>query len=568
MSINNENLNLLPTRHNSTHIDNFQIPYEESILYVHRYYQLRTDFNGLKLSLINYKQQANFWKAKHGEAVRREETLKKEIDKLSAELKKTKHKLFGKSSEKNKNKNHPEINENKVSSTDENKRKRGQQSNNKGPSRRDYSHLPSVVEEIDLPEDERSCHECGLPHEKLPGCAESDIVEVIDVKAHVRKIRRAMYKRHKSCQCRNLPELITAPPAPRVVPKTRYGVSIWAKVLLEKFCYQRPIHRLLKFLTHQGLNLSSGTITSGLKKIMPLFLPIYDALQQKSVTENHWHADETRWEVYEQIENKAGSRWYLWIFRSKHVVIIKVAPSRSAKTPGDHFKDVKEGILSVDRYSAYKAVAKNGLLILAFCWAHVRRDFFDYAKAYPKDEAWAFDWVDEIANLYHINNQRIAAPEGSEIFEKLNVELKKAVGKIQKKYRTQLEENTLPKEAIKILISLDNHWEGLIVFIEYSFVPMDNNKAENGLRPGVLARNAFFGSHAVWSAYLLVMMLSINQTAALWGINPHAWIESYLHACAKNEGNPPDDLKPFLPWEMSKQRLKLLQQPVPHQDTS
>ena len=139
---------------------------------------------------------------------------------------------------------------------------------------------------------------------------------------------------------------------------------------------------------------------------------------------------------------------------------------------------------------------------------------------------------------------------------------------MQKKYRAQLQDNSLPKEALKILTSLDNHWKGLTVFIEYLFVPMDNNTAENGLRPGVLARNAFFGSHAVWSAYLLVIMLSIHQTLALWGINPHAWIYRYLHACAENGGESPENLKPFLPWEMTQQRCKLLQQPIPYDDTS
>jgi len=196
--------------------------------------------------------------------------------------------------------------------------------------------------------------------------------------------------------------------------------------------------------------------------------------------------------VYEDIAGKAGSRWYLWIFKSEQVVILKVSPSRSAKTPGDYFKGVKEGILSVDRYSVYKAIAKNGVLILAFCWAHVRRDFLDYVKGFPEHEAWAFDWVDDIANLYHINNQRIAAPEKSQAFKKLHNALKQAVKNMQKKYRAQLQDNSLPKAALKILTSLDNHWKGLTVFIEYSFVPMDNNTAENGLRPGVLARNAFF----------------------------------------------------------------------------
>lgn len=528
------------------------------------YKKLQADNKELKLSVIDYKQQAHFWKAKHQEALERERKSKEEIKKLTGELKKAKHKIFGKSSEKGTNK--PETNGSSKSNT--NKRKRGQQPNNKGPERRDYSHLPTTVETIELSENETCCSQCGLPHEQLPGYEESEIIEIVEIKAHKRKIRRSVYKRNKSCQCSGTPAIITAPPAPRVIPKTRYGVSIWVKILLEKFHYQRPLYRLLKFLTNQGLDLPAGTITGGLKQIMPLFFPIYDAIQEYSLTGTHWHADETRWEVYQEIEGKVSSRWYLWIFKSNDTVIFKLSPSRSAETPRKYFENIESGILSVDRYSAYKAVAKLGLLILAFCWAHVRRDFLDYTKSYPQDSDWAFDWVNDIANLYHINNQRVAAKEGSEEFSRLDLELRQAAKKMQEKYQQQLQKDNLPKEAIKILISLDNHWGGLTVFIEYIFVPMDNNGAENGLRPGVLARKAFFGSQAVWSAYLLVMMLSINQTASLWGVNPHAWLESYLQACAENGGEPPENIKPFLPWEMSKKRLELLQQPIPYENSS
>ena len=52
-------------------------------------------------------------------------------------------------------------------------------------------------------------------------------------------------------------------------------------------------------------------------------------------------------------------------------------PSRSHDVPQSHFPDDAQGVLLVDRYSGYKAIrqVKDGTLVLAFCWAHVRRDF-------------------------------------------------------------------------------------------------------------------------------------------------------------------------------------------------
>ena len=59
-------------------------------------------------------------------------------------------------------------------------------------------------------------------------------------------------------------------------------------------------------------------------------------------------------------------------------------PSRSHNVPQAHFPDDVQGVLMVDRYSGYKAMrqVKEGTLVLAFCWAHVRRDFVRIGKGY------------------------------------------------------------------------------------------------------------------------------------------------------------------------------------------
>jgi len=88
----------------ATAVDGAHVAYGGDISYEQQYKPLQTDYDALKLSLIDYKQQAHFWKAKHGEAVQREEKLKNDVKKLTAELKKATHKIFGKSSEKKTNK--------------------------------------------------------------------------------------------------------------------------------------------------------------------------------------------------------------------------------------------------------------------------------------------------------------------------------------------------------------------------------------------------------------------------------------------------------------------------------
>ena len=149
-------------------------------------------------------------------------------------------------------------------------------------------------------------------------------------------------------------------------------------VLLDKYLFYRPTYRLLADWDTLGLDLSLGTLTDGLNRLVPLFEPVYEAMVKRSQGQTLWHADETRWLVFASIEGKVGYRWYLWVFHSSDVVIFVLAAGRSHDVPEEHLGPVESpGILVVDRYKAYQAIdkVKNGLIILAFCWAHVRRDF-------------------------------------------------------------------------------------------------------------------------------------------------------------------------------------------------
>ena len=251
------------------------------------------------------------------------------------------------------------------------------------------------------------CSRCGQPFADFPGTEDSEILEV-EVRAHRRIIRRRRYR--PTCGCGAHPGVVTAPPPPRLITKSILGVSIWVTVLLDKYLFYRPTYRLLADWATLGLNLSLGTLTDGLNRLVPLFEPVYEALVKRSQGQTLWHADETRWLVFASIEGKVGYRWYLWVFHSSEVVIFILAAGRSHDVPEEHLGPVESpGIMVVDRYKAYQAVdkVKSGLIILAFCWAHVRRDFLTLARSWPDQEAWALGWVERIGGLYQLNEARL-----------------------------------------------------------------------------------------------------------------------------------------------------------------
>ncbi len=181
--------------------------------------------------------------------------------------------------------------------------------------------------------------------------------------------------------------------------------------------------------------------------------------------------------------------------------------------PGAHFAGLqnKRVIIVCDRYGAYKKLARlSDAILLAFCWAHVRRDYLNAATSFKSLEPWALHWKDLIGKLYRLNKLRLAHWRSDQPFSKQTVDFKQshqalqellqlmyneAKEAIDKNKASNLEagrkeksllgiQSSAEKQQIKVYQSLLNHWEGLTLFVNNPQVPLDNNIAENSIRTG------------------------------------------------------------------------------------
>jgi transposase len=255
-------------------------------------------------------------------------------------------------------------------------------------------------------------------------------------------------------------------------------------------------------------------------------------------------------------------------------------------------------IIVCDRYSAYKKLARLAAnILLAFCWAHVRRDFLNAARAFPELEPWALAWTEQIGTLYHLNKRRLEQwdperplTEQSAAFDQHHEELNNTLQRMHDEATRMVASDTAGVEnedsvdlggppstpgaesskraqikQKKVLQSLLDHWSGLTLFVEHPEVPMDNNRAENTIRTPVTGRKNYYGSASLWSAQLAATLFSILQTLLLWGLNPRHWLRCYLNACANNGGKAPHNIDPFLPWLMDEAQRAELTRPYPSQ---
>src|SRR5262249_28733679 len=201
----------------------------------------------------------------------------------------------------------------------------------------------------------------------------------------------------------------------------------------------------------------------------------------------------------------------------------------------------------------YKAMTqvKEGRILLAFCWAHVRRDFLAVARDWPSEEAWGLSWVADIGQLYHLNEQRLAACADPLAFAQRHADLDVAVQRMAQRCQQERDDPQLHPARRKVLESLQEHWSGLTVFVAVWDVPMDNNAIERTLRGPVVGRKNYSGSGSLWSGWLAAMLFSVFETVQRWGLNARLWLTAYLEACAAAGGQAPVDAARFLPWRLS-----------------
>ena len=425
--------------------------------------------------------------------------------------------------------------------------------------------MPVRENGVELPPGQSVCPCCGLPLLPLSDTEDSEQIE-IEVSAYRRVIHRRRYRR--TCTCEG-PITLTAPPPPKLIPKGRYGISVWVEILLDKYFSYRPTEPLLASWRLLGLDLAPGTVTDGLKQLDVLLRPIDEALKTRNPQGDLHQADETRWRVFVVLEGKPGYGWWLWVVLGPDTVIYRLDARRSHTVPETHFQAQSRGVLVVDRYSAYKAMSwvKDGILVLAFCWAHVRRDFIRVGKGWPELKTWALEWLRRIRELYRLNDRRLAVQNDEAAFAAADGSLRQAVAEMKAEMETERARADLATPCRKALESLQEHWEGLTRFVDDPRIPMDNNRSERCARGPAVARKNFYGSGSLWSGQQAAAMFSIFATLSLWKLNPRTWLTWYFEHCAAAGGQVPAEIEPFLPWNLDAAKRSELGEPgLPESD--
>ena len=445
--------------------------------------------------------------------------LQLELEGLKQQLALLQRRLFGASSEK-----HGE----KPAKSPRTKPRRGH-----GPTAQPELKVQEVL--LPLDEADRLCGLCGGGLHAWEGQTEDcEEVTVVERSFVLRRVRRQKYRCHQGCAP------VTAPAPPRLIPGGRYSLEFAVHVALMKYGFHLPLARQQRLYLREGLVVEAQTLWDQLDALAGHLQKSYEALLAEVFTSPVIHADETYWLL---LEKGPGTKWYAWTVASPDTVFHRILPSRSGATARTVLGDYA-GVVLVDGYAAYQTATKSGPdgpapATLAFCWAHVRRKFFEAKQFAPACE----EVLRLIAEVYAIEADLpgwyalTAEERQAALAQRLAVRQQRSAPVVERIRQWALAQRAAPgsafRKALEYMLKL---WDGLTVFLRNPVVPIDNNHVERQMRDMVMGRKNHYGSKSKRGTEVAALFYSLIETARLRGEDPGNYLRRAALAAIENPG--------------------------------
>jgi transposase len=389
------------------------------------------------------------------------------------------------------------------------------------------SHLPRYEVVIDA--DHAACPCCGGAMHCI-GELRSEQLDIAPAQLRVRVTRRPRYA------CRSCEESVVVTPAPdRPIDGGMPTEALIVHVVVSKFCDSLPLYRQSQMLARQGVVLDRSTLSNWVGSACWWLMPLYELVVATVLSSPKVFADDTNLPVLDPGRGRTKTG-YLWCYAvddrpwrgPTHPAVAYIyAEDRKNVRPAEHLAQFK-GVLQVDGYAGFKRLAgdrADASIQLAFCWAHMRRGFFQFHAS--TKSPLAAEVLTRVASLYAIEaeirgqpaecrrqvRQQRSRPIVEALHDWLHIHIDKVSGA-----------SDLAK-AIRYAI---RHWPGLTAFLDDGRIEMDSNTVERAIRPHTLTRkNALFAGSDGGARHWAIAMTLI-QTAKLNGVDPMAWLTDVL----------------------------------------
>lgn len=406
--------------------------------------------------------------------------------------------------------------------------------------------LDRVRVEHDVKASDKTC-ECGCER-RLIGEETSEQLDIVPAQVRVLVHVRKKY----ACPCCEA-GVLTAVLPPQPIPKSQASPGLLAHVVTAKYQDGLPLYRQQASLQRMGLAMSRNTLARWMIRCGELVQPLFNLMQDALLSQPYLHCDETTVQVLKETDRSASTKSYMWVRVSglpdQKVVLFDYTPGRGGEY-AQQLLDGYQGYVQTDDYAGYNGVCRDSEITQLGCWAHVRRKFVEAQKVTtPKGKkakgGKAGIAINLIGGLYGIERRLRDEPPD----KRYATRQRESVPQLEKlrRWLDVVRPKVLPKSALgRALAYMDKNWDKLTVYTEDGRLNIDNNPAENAIRPFVIGRKNWLFSDTPKGATASANLYSLIETAKANGVDPFAYLSQVFKELPA--ADTVEKTEALLPW--------------------
>ena len=379
--------------------------------------------------------------------------------------------------------------------------------------------LPANLPRVDRHHDLGATHcACGQAFKRI-GEEVSEQLDCVPAQFFVLRHIRSKY----ACAC--CQPVQAAPMPAQMIDKGIPAAGLLAQVTIAKVDDHLPLYRQTEIYARSGVHIPRSSMAQWLGICGVRLAPLAAALKDFILSHGVLHADETPVALLAPGRGKT-KKAYVWVYRTtnfvtRRAVLYDFTLSRAGDNPRRVLGEFN-GTLVTDDFSGYHALHRQGITA-AFCMAHARRKLFEANEL--NDSEIAGQAVAWIAKLYEI--EREVKDLGDEDRLLARQQRSKPVAHALHTWLTTQRLLLVRADATARAIdySLSN-WSALTTFLDDGAVPIDNNAAENAIRPLAVGRKNWLFVGSQLAGERAAVLMSLIETAKLNGHDPWAYLKN------------------------------------------
>ena len=378
--------------------------------------------------------------------------------------------------------------------------------------------LPASLPRVDRYYDLGTTHcACGEAFKRI-GEEVSEQLDCVPAQFFVLRHIRGKY----ACTCC---QTIQAAPLPaQMIDKGIPAAGLLAQVAIAKIDDHLPLYRQTEIYARSGVHIPRSSMAQWLGICGVRLAPLAAALKDFILGHDVIHVDETPVALLAPGRGKT-KKAYVWVYRTTNFVTQRaVLYDFTLSRAGEHPRRMLgafNGTLVTDDFSGYHALHRQGITA-AFCMAHARRKLFEAFEL--NGSQIAGQAVTLIAKLYEIEGEvKDLRPEDRLLVRQQRS--KPVADALHSWLRTQrllLVKADATARAIDYSLS---NWPALTKFLDDGAVPIDNNAAENAIRPLAIGRKNWLFVGSQLAGERAAVLMSLIESAKLSGHDPWAYLK-------------------------------------------